>query len=120
MKPVWIKYYGVIPMTRRGYLIALAVAGGIALLFFLLAAVAGFMPPFDTMWSGRHHVPGPGVGALFYNYLYWILIFCLVAQGIDTFCTLRTFARKEAEQRYWLAAREEELAEAPPAVRRDH
>ena len=45
MKPVWIKYYGIIPMTKRGYLIALAAAGGFALLAVLAAAAFGFLPP---------------------------------------------------------------------------
>jgi hypothetical protein len=110
MKPVWIKYYGLIPMTRTGYLIALNAAAGIVLLIVLMAALAGLLPPVDTMWSAQHHRPGRDVGAWFYNYLYWILVVCLVAQGIDTLCTLRVFARKEAEQRAERARLEEEWA----------
>ena len=99
MKPVWIKYYGLIPMTKRGYLITLAIAGGFAFFAVLLAAALGGLPPLDTMWSRQHHRPGSGVDVFFYNYLYWILIVCLVAQAIDTWTTLHTFAKKEAEQK---------------------
>ncbi|MCI0378443.1 MAG: hypothetical protein L0215_12610 [Gemmataceae bacterium] len=40
-EPVWIKYYGLVPMTKRGYLIALTVAGGTAVVFCLVATVLG-------------------------------------------------------------------------------
>ena len=90
MKPIWIKYYGLIPMTRFGYLVALLVSGVLAFVFLLVGVVSGFLPPFDTMWSSRHHVPPSWGGAYWlYNYMWWIILACLVAQGIDTFCTLR-------------------------------
>ena len=116
MKPVWIRYYGIIPMTLRGYLITLSIVVGVVafLMLVLIAAAPHLLPPLDTMWSGRHHVPGPGLAALFYNYLYWILLGCLVAQGIDTYCTLRAFAKKEAEQRAQLDAQWERLGEERP------
>src|SRR5436305_1490185 len=68
-------------------------------LVLLLAGVLGLMPPLDTMWSSRHHLP-PSVGAVWiYNYAYWLILACVVAQVIDTWMTLQTFAKKEAEQR---------------------
>jgi hypothetical protein len=114
MKPVWIKYYGLIPMTKWGYLIALITAGAVVSLMILMAAVAGLLPPLDTMWSRRHHVPSSNTGAWLYNYCYWLLLVCLVAQAIDTLITLRTFARKEAEQRAQLDAEWERLGEGRP------
>ncbi len=111
MKPVWIKYYGLIPMTRWGYLVALSISGAVLALLLLMAAVAGFMPPFDTMWSSRHHVPGRGISVWLYNHGWWFIVACAVAQGIDTFCTLRLFAKKEAEERARLEAEWDRLGE---------
>ena len=51
MKPVWIRYYGVLPMTKRGYLIALAGAAFFALVVFLVGGVLGYLPPVRTLWS---------------------------------------------------------------------
>jgi hypothetical protein len=99
MKPVWIKYYGIIPMTKAGYLITLAVVGAFAALAMLAAAVFGTLPPLDTMWSRQHHLPGSGFGVFLYNYMYWVILACLVAQAVDTWTTLSVFAKKEAEQR---------------------
>ena len=58
MKPVWIKYYGIIPMTKLGYLFTLAIVGVFAALVVLAAAVFGTLPPLDTMWSRQHHLTG--------------------------------------------------------------
>jgi hypothetical protein len=111
VKPVWIKYYGFIPMTRSGYLIAMAVAGSAAAFIVLMSALAGYLPPLNTMWSSRYHLPGRGIGVWLYNYCYWFLLVCLIAQAIDTFCTLRLFAKKEAEQRAQLEAEWDRLGE---------
>jgi hypothetical protein len=116
VKPVWIKYYGIIPMTRWGYLIALLAAGAIVSLLVLMAAVAGLLPPLDTMWSRRHHLPSSHAGAWLYNYCYWLILACLVAQGIDTLITLRTFTKKEAEQRAQFDAEWERLGEERPRM----
>jgi hypothetical protein len=111
MKPVWIKYYGLIPMTKRGYLIALGVTGGIVFWILLVLALLGTFPPLDTMWSRQNHRPGSDLGVWFHNYWYWFLVVCLIAQAIDTWCTLHAFAKKEAEQKAW---REEEWDQSEP------
>ena len=99
MPPVRIKYYGLIPMTKRTYLIALAAAALLAIAVVATAAVMGLLPPLDIMWSREHHLRGNGFALWLHNYSYWIIAFCLVAQVVDTFLTLRVFARREAEQR---------------------
>src|SRR5688572_13956153 len=96
MPPVRIKYYGLIPMTKRTYLMAL---GSSAL--FALAAVTAFMmldvaPPLDTMWSKEHHLPGTDIWVAIRNYMWWIIALGVIAQAIDTAITLRSFAKKEA------------------------
>jgi hypothetical protein len=119
MSSVRINYYGLIPMTKFAYLVALVAAGGLALFVLLLGALLNCLPPLDTMWSREHHLAEPGVFAVVHNYLYWIIVVCLIAQVIDTFTTLRLFAKKEREQRALLdkLLQEEQAAGAKsPAV----
>ena len=116
MKPVWIKYYGLIPMTRFGYLVATAVAVQFALLALVVAAVLGGLPPIETMWAPDPAAARLGLGGLFYNYFYWFLLVCLVAEVIDICVTLHTFSKKEAEQLALLAQESEQLADAHPAA----
>jgi hypothetical protein len=99
MSPVRIKYYGLIPMTKFAYVVALAAAGTFALFAVLTVALLGLLPPLDTMWSRQHHMPQSGIQALFNNYLYWFIFACLIAEAIDIYCSLRQFAKKEKEQR---------------------
>ena len=97
MSPVRIKYYGLIPITKFAYLVALAAAGGFALFVMLIGALLGLLPPLDTMWSLQHHVPQSGIQAWLHNYLYWFIVACLIAEVIDIYCSLRLFAKKEKE-----------------------
>ena len=99
MPPVRIKYYGLIPMTKRAYLIALTASGLMALFIVVTGGMLGALPPLDTMWSSEHHRRGTDVLALLHNYLYWIIVVCLAAQAFDIWITLRVFAKKEAAQR---------------------
>jgi hypothetical protein len=113
MKPVWIKYCGLIWMTKRGYLIALAVGGFFAIACFAIVAAMGRMPPPRSLWEPV--VRGQGFGVFFVNNLYRILILLLIAQAIDTFVVLRKFAKKEAEQRAEIeaAAQQTKTGEKP-------
>jgi hypothetical protein len=101
MEPVRIKYYGLIPMTKQGYLITLLAVGLPAVLILVVCTVIGVLPPLETIWR-----PLPRAN-WFVNHFWHIMLLLFVAQAIDTVVTLRVFARKEAEQR-----RERELAEA--------
>jgi hypothetical protein len=98
LKPVWINYWGFIPLTRRAYLITLGIGGVVLLLVVFGAAALGGLPPPDIMWSRQHHLPGSGLTLVMYNYTYWIILALLAAQAVDTWYTLRLFARKQAEQ----------------------
>jgi formate hydrogenlyase subunit 3/multisubunit Na+/H+ antiporter MnhD subunit len=98
LKPVWIRYYGLIPMTRRGYLRTLAALSALLVVFLLGSAALGGLPPLDTMWSAQHRLPGSAITAVLYNYFYWFTGAALAAQAVDTWCTMRAFARAEAEQ----------------------
>ena len=99
MKPVWIKYWGLIPMTRRGYLVTLTVAVAVAAIIVAYCALAGFLPPLRTLWEPDPAAARLGWRGWFYNYMWWMVIVALVAQVIDTILVLRKFTQKEAEQR---------------------
>jgi hypothetical protein len=98
MKPVRIKYYGLIPMTRRAYLIATAIASVFAVTIWAVAVALGHLPPLNWPWK-QDQIPGTGPWPWFYNHVYWFLLVCLVAEALDVFVTLRTFARKGALER---------------------
>ena len=117
MQPVRIKYLGLIPMTRRGYLMALAAAVVIAAGLLTAAGLAGKLPPVRSLWqnlppyetvygaSAKAKLPAPPVQRptvleyWFANNLYRILLICLIAEIIDTYLVLRRFSKKEKEQR---------------------
>ena len=108
---VWIRYYGIIPMTRRGYWITLAIVSASVLLILLVAFALGTLPPLSTLWSPDPVWAQRGFAGWYYNYFYWFAIVCSVAQAIDTYCTMRVFAKREAAQRAKLM----EVAEDAPS-----
>jgi hypothetical protein len=96
MPPVRIKYYGLVWLTRRGYLRATA----------LLAAVAVLVCVTVLLWTGQVPFAQPpwepalrryGFVAWFWNW--WTLGALVLAEGLEVLLTLRQFARREAEQR---------------------
>jgi hypothetical protein len=103
MKPVWIKYYGLIPMTKMGYLIATAVAGLFAAAALAVLLALGQAPPFHWPWEPVPRPGLPGLGPWLYNHLYEVLLVLFILEGIDLVLTLRRFAEKEAEQRAQLS-----------------
>ena len=99
MKPVWIKYWGVIPMTRRGYLVTLTVGLVVAGIIVAYGAFSGLLPPLRTLWE-----PDPGIARFgwrgwLYNYFWWLIIVLLLVHAVDMVFVLRKFAQKEAEER---------------------
>jgi hypothetical protein len=97
-KPVWIKYWGLIPMTRRGYVVTLTMVAALAGIVVVYCALAGWLPPLRTLWEpDAVRVPTNFFGWV-YRHLWWIVIACLIAQIIDTCLVLRQFAGKEREQ----------------------
>ncbi len=104
MEPVRIKYYGLVAMTKRAYLIATAVAAAVALLVIALAAAFQGLPPFRWPWE-EPVVRGKGFVPWLHNNLYLVLGTLLLLELIDIVTVLRQFAKKEAEQRAQLAQR---------------
>ena len=99
MKPVWIKYWGLIPMTRRGYLVTLTMAAAVAAILVTYWALTRPFPPLRTLWEPDLVMAQFSWRGWLYNYFWWILIIALFAQVIDTMLVLRKFAQKEAEER---------------------
>ncbi len=97
--PIKVKYLGLIPMTKRGYLATLAMAAAVAGLVLLAVGLAGRLPPLSTLWEPNPDMARHGFAGWFYNYMWWLILICLLAQAVDTFVVLRCFARKEAQQR---------------------
>jgi len=103
MQPVRIKYYGLISMTRRGYLISLAVGGMVAAGCLVFGALMGFMPPLRSLWEPVVE-KGPAFYVICINNLYRFMILCLLLLTLETYIILRKFARKEAEQQNQIGA----------------
>jgi len=103
MQPVRIKYYGLISMTRRGYLISLAVGGIVAAGCLVFGALMGFMPPLRSLWEPVVE-KGPAFYVFCINNLYRFMILCLLLLTLETYVILRKFARKEAEQQNQIGA----------------
>ena len=99
MKRVWIKYYGVLPITKRGYLITTAVAGAAAALMISLAFLLGKAPPWILPWEVETRLPGSGLGVWIYNDFWNIAIVGIILEALDMYMVLRRFGQLGAEQR---------------------
>jgi hypothetical protein len=109
MEPVRIRYWGV-SLTRRGYLMSLAVAAALVVAVFIVGALLGGLPPLSSLWQPmpvKAQTPAGYWFLLFHHNLYRIVVVCLVVFVVDTLVTLRRFAAREAE-------RHAQLKEQPP------
>jgi hypothetical protein len=97
MRPVKIKYLGLIPLSRRAYLTALAVAGVVACGMLIVAAIADTLPPLPTLWEAPLWDSTQGPGFWLYANFYRIILVCLIGEALDAYFVLRRFAKKEAE-----------------------
>jgi outer membrane protein assembly factor BamB len=98
VQPVRINYWGLMPITKRRYLLALAFELVLAAICVAVVLRLGW-PPLSTLWRQPPTPPRPVPWFWFYASFYRILLLCLIAQGVDVYVILRAFARKEAEER---------------------
>jgi hypothetical protein len=91
MRPVKIKYWGLMWLSKTGYLWFNGIGWLIATALAVVGAYLGFLPPFSTLW---HQEPAWGFG----NYLWWLFLACLAFQLIDAGVAWTKFAKKEEEQ----------------------
>jgi hypothetical protein len=100
MQPVRVKLYGLITLTRRGYLILL----GLSVIFLLiLLALSLWMRMQEGPWPADAGAaeearlsPMVMVARVFLSFLPWIVLVAAILQGIEAILVLRRFAREEA------------------------
>jgi hypothetical protein len=102
MQPIKIKYYGLIPMTKKARLILTAVGALSALFVLVLLAFTGGLPPWRWPWEPAARAQHSLVDWI-YNNCYWLILGFLVLEALDVYTVLRVFTKKEAEQRTRLA-----------------
>src|SRR4051812_35067396 len=92
MEPVRIRLYGLVSMTKRGYLMQLAAAG------VLLAALLVIRASMPALPQGTPQDPLPPrmawVVFLLRN-LHWLAVLLAVLFTVEAFLVLRAFARAE-------------------------
>jgi len=92
--PVRIKLYGLIPMTKRTYLLCAAVgAGGLLALLVWWAIDTG--PPTPLEQSGKYPLTP---WFLWRNWAPWVIAAGYLLGGLEVLLVLRRFRRAEAEQ----------------------
>jgi hypothetical protein len=102
MQPVRIKLYGLMTLTRRGYLIQLTLCGVLLLaLFGLIVWMQVNRLPLKVAEIAQQDNPGPSARLLTYvcivlDLLPLIAIVLAVFLGIEAVVVLRRFALKEA------------------------
>jgi len=95
MKPVRVKVYGLIPLTRRTYLVLQCVGLAVVVAAFAVGVcLARPAPP-----PGGELPPFAAALVLLLDILPWLALLFLLAGLLETWFVLRKFARKEAEQR---------------------
>ena len=107
-KTIRIKYYGLVPISKRGYLRIVVATPVVAGIILLVAWAAGVLPPLSTLW-GEHwpeaaKTPWPWL----YNYMYWFIIIGVLLEAVDVWTMLRKFKQKEEEQRAKMPQPQEE------------
>src|SRR5438309_60143 len=95
MKPVRVKVYGLVPLTRRAYLTIQCV--GLAVVVIAFTAGVGLARPRPPRVGELPPVAAALVVLL--DLLPWLAGLFLLAGLLETWVVLKAFARKEAEQR---------------------
>jgi hypothetical protein len=97
-KTIRIKYYGLIWVSKRGYLVSSVITLSILGIGLLAGYAAGILPPLSTLWGEpwppAKLTPWPWL----YQYLYWFILVGLIAEVVITMRMLRRFVALEAEQ----------------------
>jgi hypothetical protein len=100
--PIRIKLYGLVTMTKRGYLTQLAFV--VVLLLLLLILWLSAPPPLDLKDAPPEvthswvYKVGAGVRPLL-NYIPWVILICAVLCALEAYLVLRRFAREEEARR---------------------
>src|SRR5438093_209112 len=95
MQKVRVKVYGLIPLTKRTYLVLQALGLGV----IVAAFAAGVCLPRPKPARGEVLPPVAVMAVRLLDWLPWLALLFLAAGAAETWLVLRKFARKEAEQR---------------------
>jgi hypothetical protein len=95
MPPVRVKYYGLLPVTRRQYLTLQAAL--VVLCLILLTIWLALPMPDAFRQAPRTDVKARLIKVFWENFL-WIVLIALSLEAIETLIMLQKFARKEAKQ----------------------
>jgi len=101
-RPIRIKYYGMIWLTKKAYLITTLCVGIIVfgMLLMMMVILGERTPPFTLPWEPAPANTPPGIAGVFYHHFWTLIILVCVAEAIDIAVMLHKFAEKEAEQAY--------------------
>jgi hypothetical protein len=105
--PIRIKLYGLVSVTKRGYLVQLAVV------VVLLAVLLGIWA-LPSAGDVRDLPPEYGRLLTFLHYLPWVVLACTVLVAVEAFVVLRRFAREEALRRAKAPPQPEPPPRTPP------
>ena len=95
MPPIRVKVYGLLPLTKRAYL----VVQGIGLAVVVAAIVVGVCLPRPVPPPGEELPPFVATQVALLDFLPWLAVLFLIAGMVETCLVLGRFARKEAAQR---------------------
>jgi hypothetical protein len=105
--PIRIKLYGLATVTKRGYLVQLAVV------VVLLVVLLGIWAKLPSPNSDLRNLPPEYVRLVtLLSYLPWVVLAIAVLVGLEAFFVLRRFAREEAQRRAGTA----QQPQPPPAT----
>jgi uncharacterized membrane protein len=95
MKPIRVKAYGVLPLTKPVYL----AIQGVGLIVAAAVLVVLLLFPQDTQRFTDTQRFKDRVLATALDNAVWIVLAVAALEGVETYFMLRKFKRKEAEQR---------------------
>jgi hypothetical protein len=95
MKPVRVKVYGLLSLTKRTYL----VLQGIGLLFVVVLMILTVVLPRPKVAPGAQPSPWITVVVWLLDNFLWIGLLTLFLEAIETVVVLGRFARQEALQK---------------------
>jgi uncharacterized membrane protein len=94
--PVRIRLYGLISVTKRGYLTQLVLA---SMLLVVLLVVRSSLPPLPIGYRPQDLGAGGAVALWLLSNLHWVVLGLLLLFMLEAFFVLRSFAREEARQK---------------------
>jgi hypothetical protein len=112
-KTIRIRYYGLISVSKRGYVLGNAIALAVLGIGLLAFYAAGALPPLSTLWGQPWEPAKQTPWPWLYRYFYWFVLAVLLAELVISLRMFRRFSLLEAEQQ----ARQARHASRPEEAR---